>query len=166
MIGLRLALTLLGGALALVAALLYPTWLSIGTRKALRDAASAQLEYLNSLCELRRTMTSDAIEAASAARAHAREKRLQAESTVQASRLEPRYLRRAAPAALSSAQAHAYLQRLNDNAARGLTLHASAVGRSGLQADGELRAAIYGARALLNELEGRCTTVGTLPRRP
>ncbi|MFC4455319.1 FUSC family protein [Deinococcus sonorensis] len=160
-IGLRLALTLLGGALALGAALLSPTGPSNGTREALRDAVSAQIKYLKTLRDLRRHTTAGAIAAASDARAHARERRLQAERTVQASRLEPRRRRRATPAALSGAQAQTYLQRLTENAALGLTLHASAVGRSRTQADPDLNAAIQSAHALLDELEGQSAMTET-----
>lgn len=149
---LRLALTLLGGLLALGAHLLYPTWQSVGTRGALQAAALAQRDYLDVLGLLQRHVSVHNIEAASRARSRARQLRLQAEGVVQASIMEPRRSLNAASNALPPARAQAYLQRLNANAALGLSLHARA-GHPFATEAADLARAKADVRALLEDLQ-------------
>lgn len=149
----RLALTLGGGLLALCAYLLYPTWQSIGTRKALLDAAAAQREYLDRLGALWRHISAHHIEAASSARNRARTLRLQAEGIVQASLIEPHRSLNAAPDPLPPAQAQAYLQRLNANAALSLSLHARAAQADHTSQSSDLVRATAEADALIRALQ-------------
>lgn len=155
LVEMRLALTLGGGLLALGAYLLYPTWQSVGTRKALRDAVQAHRDYLDILGLLRRHISAHNIEAASSARSRARNLHLQAESIVQARQIEPRRSLNAAPDPLTPARAQAYLERLNANAALSLSLHARAAQteQSFEAGDLDLAQAKAEADALLQELK-------------
>lgn len=149
---LRLALTVLGGLLALGAYLLFPTWQSVGTRQTLQDAAQAQCDYLAALLAARAVPDPARVDAASHARARARSLRLQAEATVQASVLEPSRSRRHAARALEPGQAQAALSRLNAGAAHSLSLHARL--RSPLpEVDHDLAQASAEAGALQRDLD-------------
>lgn len=150
---LRLALTLAGGLLALVAYLFFPTWQAVGTRKVLHAAAKAQRHYLATLGRLWQQVDGPNIEAASVARQQARVARLQAESVVQASQIEPSRSHLRVQGSLAPAAAQAYLQRLNANAALSLSLHARAAQEGAGQPSDFLRAERE-ADALVQELEG------------
>lgn len=149
----RLALTLAGGLLALGAYLFFPTWQAVGTRKVLRDAAKAQRHYLAALGRLWAHVNGPNIEAASVARQQARVSRLQAESVVQASQIEPSRSYRRVAGALAPAAAQAYLQRLNANAALSLSLHARAAQEGTADQPSDLAKAEREADALVRELE-------------
>ncbi len=143
----RLSLTLLGGAAALAAYLIWPAWPSAQLGSALQGAAQAQVDYIGALSQLWR---GGSLEQAGLARSQARVLRVQAEKVLHAAHLEPRLAKRR-PDVPALAEADAALMQLNANAAWSLSLHARSLHRVPAHAaavQAELEAAGAAALAL------------------
>jgi uncharacterized membrane protein YccC len=166
----RLVFTLLGGAVALLTYLLWPSWQGPGARRVLRDAAEAQQRYLLAVQGLWKAAQGEedsqarAADQASQAREEARRLRVQAEALVRAVRIEPAWGQGVARARLERQRTEEALLRLHAGAARSLSLHAQALRppRAQLSALGEeLVHAAAEAEALAGSL--RDGTAGPAP---
>ncbi len=138
----RLAFTLLGGAVAILTYLLWPSWQGPGARRVLRDAAEAQYRYLLAVRSLwdagqarhaqggagaHGDAAAQDADRASQAREEARRLRVQAETLVRAARIEPAWGQGAARARQERRTTEAALMELHAGAARSLSLHAQAL---------------------------------------
>ena len=112
----RLGATLVGSGLALVIALLWPQWEAGRVRTLLAVAFALQSEYADAVVDAKDR------EALAAHRLRARAARLEAERTVAAAALEPRWSRRDHLQGVEAA-----LARLSENAARILSAHIAAL---------------------------------------
>ncbi|MFC5848780.1 FUSC family protein [Deinococcus petrolearius] len=179
----RLVFTLLGGAVAILAYLLWPSWQGPGARRVLRDAAEAQRRYLLAVQALGHAdragpetapvpavpgrLGGKAAGRASQTREEARRLRVQAESLVRAAGIEPAWGQGSARARHSRHCAEAALLRLQAGAARSLSLHAQALlpfCARPPEAEAELARALDDAAELVASLEDE--RAGGAPERP
>lgn len=115
----RLLATLGGAAIAIGANLIWPIWQTKKVAVVLRDAIESQIRYGETVQAL---FAGAPLTTADEARHVARALRTEAERIVQAAEIEPAWKSHAQPG-----WAHEILQRIDENAAIMLTLHAEAV---------------------------------------